>query len=136
MQTNNGYPVQPGPPTNVARAAIRVQVTRLDDLARVAAAALGAGAASASSPTFESSAADSVRRSRIAEALAAAKADAQAIATSLDGHVGALVDVSTNAGASFVGPTNLYLDNRFVQNAMAPEITVTTTVTVRYRLVR
>jgi uncharacterized protein YggE len=136
VQTNNGYPSTPTPPTNIARVAIRVQVGRVDQVSRVVAAALTAGAASTSSPTFESSVADSVRRARIADALAGAKADAQAIATSLDGHVGALVDISSNAGNNFVNPTVLYLDNRYSPQSMAPEVVVTSAVTVRYRLVR
>jgi uncharacterized protein YggE len=131
----NGYPGQAAPPSNLARAVIRLQVARPDQLGEVIAGLLNAGAANTSTLTFESSAIDSVRRARINDALGVAHNDAEAIATSLGGHVGPLVDVSTSAQPSFQPPQTLVFDNRFGGQTTAPEITVTTSVTARYRLV-
>ena len=133
----NGFPGVATPASNLARTVIRVSVTRMDQLAHMIAAVLGAGAVGTSAVTFEAAATDSVRRARIAEALAVARLDAEAIAASLGGRLGALVDVSSTGGASgFQQPTVLSFDTRFGQQAMAPEVTFTTNVTVRYRLVR
>jgi len=110
---------------------------RLRLLALTVAAAIGAGAASSSSLSFESSVADSVRRARIGDALTVAHMDAEAIATSLGARLGALVGASTTGGQfGFQGPSTLNFDNRFGQQASAPEVSVTTTVSVQYRLVR
>jgi len=133
-----GFPGVATPASNLARTVIRVNVSGSEHLAHMIAAVLGAGAVSTSSVTFEATTADSVRRTRIAEALAVARLDAEAIAASLGGRLGALVDVSTtgNLLTGFQQPTVLSFDNRFGQQSMAPEVTITTNVTVRYRLVR
>ena len=132
----NGYPGVASPATYIARSVIRVNLIRADQVAAVVAAALGAGAASASSPVFESSVADSIRRARTTEALTVAKLDAQAIAASLDGRLGALVEVSSSAiGFNFSGTTFLTFDNRFGQQTPAPEVVIAMQVTVRYRLI-
>lgn len=134
----NGYPVSQGPATNTARALIRVSTNRTDQIAGLVAAALGAGAANSSALTFESSAADSVRRTRIAEALNAAKGDAETLARALGGHLGAVVDVGVGGGGpSFTQPNYIVLDTRFSGGQTpAPEIVITTSVTVRYRLLQ
>jgi len=133
-----GYPVVQGAGTNTARAVIRVSTTRTDQISGLVAAALGSGAVNSSSLTFESSVADSVRRTRIAEVLNAAKGDAEALAQALGGHLGAVVDVSTNGGGpTFNQPTYIVFDNRFNGGqSSAPEVIITTSVTVRYRLLR
>lgn len=131
-----GFPGVASPASNLARTVIRVHVTGVDRLAHIIAAALGAGAVSTSSLSFEATTGDSVRRMRTSEALAAARLDAEAIATALGGHVGALVDVSTTSGSNFQQPAVLSFDSRFGQQAMAPEVTVTTNVTIRFRLTR
>jgi uncharacterized protein YggE len=132
----NGFPGVASPASNIARSVIRVQLIRPAEVANVVAAALSAGAASSSALTFESSVADSARRARIAEALAAARMDAEAIAQALGAHLGALVDVSTTGGnPGFQGQNTLSFDNRFTQQAMPPEIAINTSVTVRYRLI-
>lgn len=134
----NGYPVNPGTNTNTARALIRVSTTRTEQISGLVAAALGAGAANSSTLTFESSAADSVRHARIGEVLNSARGDAEALAQALGGHLGALVDVGINgAGQNFNQPTYIAFDNRFSGGqAPAPEVIITTSVTVRYRLLR
>jgi uncharacterized protein YggE len=129
-QSNNALP-------NVSRAVIRVRVNRVDQIASVAAAALAGGASGVSSVTFEATGADSIRRSRMTEVLSIARADAQALATALDGKLGGLVDVSSTApNIGFQGPTTLAFDSRFMQPTQVPEVSITTSVTVRYRLVR
>lgn len=71
------------------------------------------------------------------EVLAVARADAQALATALEGKLGGLVDVSSTAGnIGSVGPGMLSFEPRFMQPAQVPEVVITTSVTVRYRLVR
>jgi len=133
----NGYPGVAAPATNLARSVIRVQIEHPEQTAAVIAAAIAAGAASSSSLTFESTAADSVRRARIAEALSVARSDAEAIATSLGARLGALVSVTTTGGPfGFQASSTLNFDNRFGQQAQTPDIVVTTNVTVQYRLVR
>jgi uncharacterized protein YggE len=130
----NGFPGVASPASNIARSVIRVQLIRPAEVANVV--ALSAGAASSSALTFESSVADSARRARIAEALAAARMDAEAIAQALGAHLGALVDVSTTGGnPGFQGQNTLSFDNRFTQPTMPPEIAINTSVTVRYRLI-
>lgn len=133
----NGYPGLASPASNLARTIIKVHVTRVEQLAHVMASALGAGAVGTSMVTFEVSAADSIRRARIAEALVVARLDAEVIAASLGGRLGALVDVSTNSGPA-ANPQSpaLSFDTRFGQQAMSPEVAITTNVTVRYRLLR
>ncbi|MDB4906261.1 MAG: hypothetical protein JWO05_1045 [Gemmatimonadetes bacterium] len=135
----NGFPVA-APGTNLARSVIRVQLDRPEQTAQVIAAAIGAGAASSSSLAFESSSADSVRRVRISEALAAARLDAEAVAAALGARLGALVSVSTNSGGNTFGfqtSSTLTFDTRFSsQQAQTPDVVVTTTVTVQYRIIR
>ncbi|MHB1312533.1 MAG: SIMPL domain-containing protein [Gemmatimonadaceae bacterium] len=131
-----GYPSTSAPTTHVARIVIRAGVGRPDRLASVIAAVLEAGASNTSPAVFESATTDSVRRARVGETLAAAKLDAESLAKSLGGHLGALVDVSTSGGGAFVAPSAFSFDGRFGQQALAPEVTITTTVTVRYRLLR
>jgi uncharacterized protein YggE len=131
-----GYPGSPTLATVTARTAMRVQVTRLADLARALAAAAEAGAAGASGVTFESSAADSARRAEIGVALAMARQEAQTIATALDGRVGGLIDVSTSSNdRMFAQPTMLPMEG-MNQPTGVPEVTVSITVTARFRLVR
>jgi uncharacterized protein YggE len=130
-----GYPGQASPPTNLARFVVRVQVDRLEQLASIVAGAIGAGAATSSSLTFESSVADSVRRSRIGEAIGAARLDAEAVAASLGVRLGSLVSVSTTGGPfAFQGPSSLNFDGRFTQPTQVPDVQITTGVTVQFRL--
>jgi uncharacterized protein YggE len=132
----NGYNGMAQPPTNLARSVIHVQMDQPGQIAKVIAAGIAAGATSSSLLTFESSVADSVRRARIGDALGSARQDAEAIAASLGAHLGALVSVNTSGGNfGFQGPSMLAFDNRYGQQAPPPEITISTNVTVQYRLV-
>jgi uncharacterized protein YggE len=132
-----GFPMPASPPTNLARSVLRVQLNRPDQIANVVAAAIAAGAASSSTLTFESSVADSVRRAKISEALSVARQDAEAIASSLGARLGSLVSVTTSGqNFNFQGQSTLNFDNRFGIQAPAPDVTITTNVSVQYRLVR
>ena len=135
-QNPNGYPMPASPASFVARSAMRIQLNRLDQISAVVAAAMAAGATSTSSLSFESSVADSVRRDRIAEAVGVARNDAQSLATALGARLGALVDVTTSSpNLSFQGQGGLSFDSRFNQQASPPDIAITTTVTMRFRIV-
>jgi uncharacterized protein YggE len=130
-----GYPGSPTTGTVTARTALRVQVTRLAELARALAAASEAGAAGASGVSFESSVSDSVRRAEVGIALTMARAEAQIIATALDGRIGGLVDVSTTSNdRMYMQPTMLPMEG-MSQPTHAPEVAITVTVSVRYRIV-
>ena len=122
--------------TNLARSIVRVQLTRPEQLAHVIAAAITAGASSSSSLTFESTVADSVRRVRVGEALNAARLDAEALASSLGAHLGALVSVNASAPLGFQPSITLNFDNRYPQQSQAPDIVINSNVTVQYRIVR
>lgn len=134
---DQNYPGGPMGTSFVSRSVIRVQSTRTDQIASIVAAAIGAGASSMSSLTFESSVTDSVKRARIAEGIAAARLDAETIAAALGGKVGALIDVSSSGSFGFQGPSQLIFDSRYGGGqAPAPELMINVTVTVHYRLIR
>ena len=74
---------------------VRVDVRRLDDVARIIDAALAKGANEISSLSFYSSKADSARRVALATAVANAKADAEVLARAAGGSLGGLLELST-----------------------------------------
>lgn len=131
-----GFPQSNLPATFTARSVIRVHVHAIDQLAAVQAAVLDAGGASVPSLTFESSSADAVRRDRVAEAITAARREAESIATALGGRLGTLVEVTTTGGPATPQPSFLNLDGRFGVQGQAPEVLVTAVVTLRFRLLR
>jgi uncharacterized protein YggE len=132
----NGYPAPSSTPSFTARAVVRVAQARPQQAATLMATALGAGASNISFVTWESSLADSVRRAKGAEALAAAEREAAALATTLGGRLGALVDVTGTPNAAMQQRGVLTVDYGMGQEMMTPEVPVAATVTVRYRLVR
>jgi uncharacterized protein YggE len=132
-QNYTGAPVAPA---YLARSVIRVTITRLDQLVILQAAVLAAGAASTPGLVFEASAADSVRRARLSEVIASAKADAEVMAAAQGARLGAIIDMSTNAFTGQGQPGFLNFDSRYSPQAPAPEVVVTTNITIRYRLVR
>jgi uncharacterized protein YggE len=75
---------------------VRAEVRRLDDVGRVIDGALAKGANEISSLQFYSSKADSVRRAALAVAVANARGDAEALAKSAGGSLGALLELSTS----------------------------------------
>ena len=130
---------QPSAPQMVSRHAIRVPMTRLEQVTTLSAAALGAGATQVFPQLTESAATDSVRRARNAEALSVARADAEALASALGGRLGALIEVSTSSTGQFNTNQNfpLFVNqySNYSTSAALPEIPVTATVTVRYRFI-
>ncbi len=133
---NRGFPSAPSANTLTARAAFKVQVSDIAMLARVFAAATDAGAASTGALTFESSAADSIRRAEMAIAIQGARLDAEAIARALGARVVGFVDANTNVGQAFSQPATLPSENFGGSPLFAPEVTLTVTVGVRFRLMR
>lgn len=98
---------------------------------------VSAGASGVWTITFKSTVADSVRRARMTEVLAVARADAQALATALDGRLGGLVDVSSTTGnIGFAGPAMLNFETRVMPATQVPEVMINTSVNVRFRLIR
>jgi uncharacterized protein YggE len=79
----------------IARTSLRVQLRRLDQVARVIDAGLAKGASGVESVWFESSTAEQERRAALAEAAQAARRDAEALARSLGGSLGPLLSTST-----------------------------------------
>lgn len=78
---------------------VRAESKRVDQAGTIIDAALGAGANLINSLTFYASSIDEPRRQAIALAVASARADAEAMAQSAGGHLGALLELSTQ------GPT-------------------------------
>lgn len=76
---------------------VRVEVHRLDDIGRYIDAVLAKGANEISSLQFMSSKADSARRAALGEAVAHARADAEALAKAAGGSLGPLIEVSTTS---------------------------------------
>lgn len=134
----NGYPGASTQTSYVARFALRVQLTKLEQILSLTATAMTAGAGSASAPVFEASAADSARRARFAEALATARQDAEALASSLGGRLGGLIEVSSS-GMVGQGISSPYISfmNRYDMSGQtqSPDVHVSATVTVRYRFI-
>ena len=137
-QTLNGYPQPAMPATQTARSVIHVQVDHPEQVASIVAAAIAAGASSATGLSFELASSDSVRRAHVAECLADARADAQSIAAAMQDRLGSVVDVSLggNPLLAFGPSAMLSFDARFTPQSAAPEVSVTTNVTIRYRLAR
>lgn len=79
----------------MANTVLRVRLTRLDQLGRVIDAGLAKGATGVESLWFESSTAEESRRAALADAAAAARRDAEALARALGGSLGPLLSVTT-----------------------------------------
>lgn len=75
---------------------VRVDVRKLDDVARAIDASLSKGANEISGLQFFSSKADSVRRSALATAVANARLDAETLARAAGGSLGSLLELSTS----------------------------------------
>jgi uncharacterized protein len=79
---------------------VRVEVRRIDQVAPVLDAALGKGANQINSLEFFASNSDSARHDALAQGIAKARGDAEAMARAAGGSLGALVELST----SDIGP--------------------------------
>jgi uncharacterized protein YggE len=134
-----GFPGQPTANPFVARHLVRVQPTRLDQVMSIASALLAGGASMVTPPSFESAATDSARRAKFGEALAQARADAEALAAGMGMRLGALIEVTGNTGPTQgFGPQYFNITRGFEMSGpgQTPDVTVTASVTVRYRLLR
>lgn len=131
-----GYPTSSSTPSFTARAVVRVAHARPQNAATLMATALGAGASNISFVTYDATAADSVRRVKGAEALAAAERDAAALATTLGGRLGPMIDVTATPNPGMLQRNVLSIDYGIGQELMTPDVPVAATLTVRYRLVR
>jgi uncharacterized protein YggE len=133
-----GFPQQSATVPMVARYIMRIQVPRTEQLMSVSSALIAAGASSVGAPVFEAAAADSARRAKYSEALTQARADAEALAAALGTRLGALIEVTANAPQNPFGPQNYLNFGRsfevFSGPGQMPEVQVSATVTVRYRL--
>jgi hypothetical protein len=94
---------------------VRVEVRRIDQVAPVLDAALGKGANQINSLDFFASNSDSARHEALAQAIARARNDAEAMARAAGGSLGALVQLST----ADVGPRPLSRVSDFAMAARA-----------------
>jgi uncharacterized protein YggE len=110
----------------------------VDQISAIASTAIAAGAGGASPPVFESSNAESIRRSKYTEALAQARRDAEALATALGGKLGSIIEV-TSTGNLNPGNNNQFISfiNRYDYSGptSSPDVFVSATVTVRYHFI-
>ncbi len=135
---NGGYPPPATPARFVARYTLRVAMRDLGKVASTIAVALEAGASNNSSPQFESSQADSVRRVLAAEALAAAQVDASALAAAVGARLGPLVSTNfQNSGQRGYEPHINFVPQYNHGGSMPPpEVFITATIGATFRLVR
>ena len=117
---------------------VRVSLRRIEDVGRTIDAALAKGANEVSGIQFTSSRADSARRAAISEAVANARADAEAMAKAAGGSLGALIEVAS--GVEPIRPFEVSVA-RAKMAAAAPtpiepgQLTVSATVTARWTFV-
>lgn len=130
-----GYPAGQLPPSRVARVVVRVVAARPEALVEAVAVAIDGGAKGVSSFTFESSAADSVRRAMLKEALAAGRLEAELLAREMGGRLGALLGMGTGGGGSFSQPGMVNFEGVY-GTPQSTEVQVTVTLNLRYRLER
>jgi uncharacterized protein len=134
-----GFPGQTASNPFVARYVMRVQPARVDQLMNVSSALMAAGVSVVTPPSFESASADSARRAKFSEALSQARADAEALAAGLGMRLGALIEVIGNQGPQQSFNQSFIAFGRGYDMGgpgQPPEVTVTASVTVRYRLQR
>ena len=79
----------------VARTALRVRPSRIDQVGRVIDVGLARGATGVEGISFESSKIEEARRGAMTDATTAARRDAEALASALGGSLGRLISVST-----------------------------------------
>jgi uncharacterized protein YggE len=136
VANNPNYPVPPTP-TYASRSVMRVRINRIDQMHTIIAALVTAGAHSVTSIAFESSVVDSVRRARVPEVIAVARAEAELLAAGLGGRIGKLISANLSGNASYPTYNNpmVSFDNRYSGNQLTvPALAITTTVTLSYRL--
>lgn len=116
---------------------VKVELRKLEDVARVIDAALAKGANEVSSLNLYSSKADSVRRSALGLAVADARADAEVLARAAGGSLGQLLELTT--AESPVYPVPIMARNMAMAAQKTPieggQQTLSVTVTARWALV-
>jgi uncharacterized protein YggE len=123
----------------VANNAVRVETTKLDLLARMIDEALKAGATNVGALEFGLVDRTATAREALADAVRDARAQAEAMAAAAGGRLGALHELSTQAGGviPFVERRDMAMAS--VQGAAPPitpgEVTVTAVVTGRWRFI-
>src|ERR1044071_9035671 len=115
---------------------VRAEIRRLDDVGRAIDASLAKGANQISSLQFYASNTADARRAALADAMAKARGDAEALARAAGGSIGALLDASTVVAP--IRPYEVAMMRRDAMAAQAPtpiepgQQTVTATVTTRW----
>ena len=135
---NNMNPSMSGP-SFAGRSMIRLELSRLDQLPAITAAALAKGATSISSPTYSFSGADSLRRALVPQAFQQAQREAEVIARAAGGRLGRLIDVSTTSAPNFFNEANqqVFVTTMGYDSGqrMTPSATVFVNVATRWVLV-
>jgi len=135
---NNMNPSMSGP-SFAGRSMIRLELSRLDQLPAITAAALAKGATSISSPTYSFSGADSLRRALVPQAFQQAQREAEVIARAAGGRLGRLIDVSTTSAPNFFNEANqqVFVTTMGYDSGqrMTPAATVFVNVATRWVLV-
>jgi uncharacterized protein YggE len=135
---NNMNPSMSGP-SFAGRSMIRVEVSRLDQIPAITAAALAKGASFISSPAFAYSGADSLRRALLPQAFQMAQREAETLARAAGGRLGRLIDVSTTTSPNFFNEGNqqMFISTMGYDNGqrMTPSATVLVSVATRWVLI-
>jgi uncharacterized protein YggE len=135
LDRGDGQPRPTGAaPTYAARNELRVSVTDLDAVGRLADTALAAGATEIANVTFASSQESAARQRAIGFAVRAARADAEAAATAAGGVVGELLELSlTPEYASFAYALSVSSGNAGPYSPVMPrDVVVRASATTRY----
>jgi uncharacterized protein YggE len=106
----------------VARTVLRVRPPRIDQVGRVIDVGLAKGATGVEGVFFESSKVEEARREAMTDAAAAARRDAESLASALGGSLGRLISVST-AGATDPRRLNVAMAYGEASMARATQIT-------------
>lgn len=88
----------------VARNSVVADIRRIDQVGSLIDAALGSGSNVVSSLRFYSSKAEDARRTALADAVAKARSDAEAMARAAGGSLGTLLELATSAQPRMYGP--------------------------------
>jgi hypothetical protein len=129
-QTPGGGP-PPAGANYTARTVLSVQVTPLDRLATITAAALSRGAALVGQPRFGIAAEDSIRKIVYAEAMSNAQRSAETVAASAGGRLGRLRTLTADDPAQYEQWQASYFPNEGpYDNAPRPppEVVITTVI--------
>ena len=114
---------------------VRVEARRIEQVGPVIDAALGKGANQIQSLEFHSSNTDGGRRQALAEAIAKARGDAEAMARAAGGRLGPLIELSTSG----IGPRPVYRTAMAAKAAATPiepgELTLGVQVTATWQFV-